>query len=198
MNRLDRWVTFIAKWTALAGGFVLVLLTISTVLSISGRAMLTMASLHDAVGWQTIFYPVLKSVGGFFTGFGVGPIPGDYELVEAGTAFAVFSFLPWCQLNRGHATVELLTGAFPPLMNRIIDVVADSLMLAIALLLAWRHWLGTVDKYNYGEITFILQFPLWWGYAASMLGAVVFILVAAYCLLRSLTGMQVRTAGAHH
>ena len=32
-------------------------------------------------------------------GLGLGPVPGDFELVEAGTALAVFCFLPWCHLK---------------------------------------------------------------------------------------------------
>ena len=55
-----------------------------TVVSIVGRASLT---------WAWV----------------LGPVPGDFELVEVGTGFAVFAFLPWCQLKRGHATVDLFT-----------------------------------------------------------------------------------------
>ena len=190
MSHLARWVTFIARWTALAGGFILILLTLITVTSISGRALSTMANLHPADGWQATVYPVLVAIGGFFTSLGAKPIPGDYELVEVGTAFAVFSFLPWCHLNRGHATVEVLAGWYPKGMNKAIDVAANLLMFVIAVLIAWRHWLGMMDKASYGETTFILQFPLWWGYAASMIGAVVFIIVAAFCFVRSITELS--------
>jgi hypothetical protein len=50
------------------GAFVLVLLAAMSVVSIAGRAL---------------------------SGLGLGPVPGDFELVEAGTALAVFCFLPW-------------------------------------------------------------------------------------------------------
>ncbi|GIL03341.1 MAG: hypothetical protein BroJett030_32400 [Alphaproteobacteria bacterium] len=200
MDRLAAWVAFIARWMALAGGFVLVVLTVLTVVSISGRAILTMANLHDPQSWLTAFYAVLRAIGGFFNGLGARPIPGDYELVEAGTAFAIFAFLPWCHLNRGHAAVDVLASWFPGLMNRVIDVIANLLMLAVALLIAWRHWLGTLDKISYGETTFILQFPVWWGYAAGMVGAVVFIVVAAFCLARSIadfaSGHRAERSGA--
>ena len=51
---------------------------------------------------------VLSIVGRAFAFAGLGPIRGDFELVEAGTALAVFCFLPWCHLRRGHATVDML------------------------------------------------------------------------------------------
>ena len=202
MKGLERVVTFIARWTALAGGLVLIILTILTVASVSGRAMLTAANLHDSDSWLMPIYPLLRSVGGFFNGLGAKPIPGDFELVEAGTGFAIFAFLPWCHLKRGHATVELLAGCYPTWLNHIIDIVANFLMLAVTVLLAWRHLLGTLDKVSYGETTFILQFPLWWGYAASMIGAVVFVIVSAFVLLRSIaefrSGAYVERAGAVH
>ena len=202
MKGLERVVTFIARWTALAGGLVLIILTILTVASVSGRAMLTAANLHDSDSWLMPIYPLLRSVGGFFNGLGAKPIPGDFELVEAGTGFAIFAFLPWCHLKRGHATVELLAGWYPTWLNHIIDIVANFLMLAVTVLLAWRHLLGTLDKVSYGETTFILQFPLWWGYAASMIGAVVFVIVSAFVLLRSIaefrSGAYVERAGAVH
>ena len=202
MKGLERVVTFIARWTALAGGLVLIILTILTVASVSGRAMLTAANLHDSDSWLMPIYPLLRSVGGFFNGLGAKPIPGDFELVEAGTGFAIFAFLPWCHLKRGHATVELLAGWYPTWLNHIIDIVANFLKLAVTVLLAWRHLLGTLDKVSYGETTFILQFPLWWGYAASMIGAVVFVIVSAFVLLRSIaefrSGAYVERAGAVH
>ncbi|MDF1775560.1 MAG: TRAP transporter small permease [Rhizobiaceae bacterium] len=157
--RLEKSIYSLARIMALAGGLVLTALIIVTVISVTGRA---------------------------FVFAGLGPIPGDFELMEAGTAFAVFAFLPWCHLNRSHAVVEILTMHFSDRANRLIEIVANALMLAFAILICWRHWLGTIDKHSYGETTFILQFPLWWAYAASLVGAVVFVIIALWCLWRSL------------
>ena len=33
----------------------------------------------------------------------------DYELVEAGVAFAIFAFIPLCQIYGSHATVDIFT-----------------------------------------------------------------------------------------
>ncbi len=157
--RIGRFIEGLTRITALAGGLVLTILIVVTVVSVGGRAL--------------VFA-------------GLAPIPGDFELVEAGTAFAVFAFLPWCHLNRGHAVVEILTMHFSTRANRFIEVIANLLMLIFAALICWRHWLGTIDKASYGETTFILQFPIWWAYAAGLVGAVVFVIVAAWCLVRSL------------
>ncbi|WP_421858424.1 TRAP transporter small permease [Oricola sp.] len=157
IRAIDRLMHRIALATALLGGGVLIALVVLTVISVTGRSL--------------VFA-------------GLAPVPGDFELVEAGTAFAVFAFLPWCHLTRGHATVEIFTLRLPGQATWVLQVVADLLMLAVAALFLWRHWIGMLDTRRYGETTFILQFPLWWAYAAASLGAGVFLIVSVWCLIR--------------
>jgi TRAP-type C4-dicarboxylate transport system permease small subunit len=146
-------IEWLARMLAIIGGLVLVAITVLTVVSITGRA---------------------------FVRQGLGPIPGDFELVEAMTAFAVFSFLPWCQLRGAHATVDVFTSFFPDRVNRVIDLVSEVLMSLVITLIAWRLWYGLQDKIRYNETTFILQFPVWWGFAAAMAAALVAVLISYY------------------
>jgi len=164
---LDRIVEQVAFWTAIAGGAALIAALVLTVVSIVGRGL--------------IFA-------------GLGPIPGDFELVEAGTAFAVLAFMGLCQFHRGHVTVDLFLSRLGRRRNAMVDVVANLLMSGAAGVLAWRLCLGMLDKRAYGETTFILQFPVWWGFAAALVGAVAFTVVCAYTVWRSLT--EVRAAEA--
>lgn len=158
-----RAMMMLARVTALAGGAVLIALVVLTVVSVTGRSM---------------------------TGFGLSPVAGDFELVEIGVGFAIFAFLPWCHLTGGHASVDILTARLAAPAQRAIAVIADGLMLAAAALIAWRLWLGMLDKIAYHETTFIREIPVWWAYAAAMLGAVCFTLIAAWCLWLSLTGQE--------
>lgn len=148
-------IEWLARALAILGGLVLILITLLTVVSITGRSM---------VDW------------------GLGPIPGDFELVEAFTAFAIFAFLPWCQLTRGHASVDVFTNFLSDRANRAIDLINELLMTIIIVLIAWRLWYGMLDKMAYNETTFILQFPVWWGFAAAMVAAVVGVIVSVYML----------------
>lgn len=148
-------IEWLARALAILGGFVLVAITLLTVVSITGRA---------------------------FVRQGLGPIPGDFELVEAMTAFAVFAFLPWCQLQRAHATVDVFTSFFSDRVNRWIDVVSECLMTLVIILIAWRLWYGMMDKIRYSETTFILQFPVWWGFAAAMAAVAIAVIVSLYML----------------
>lgn len=143
----------------MAGGAALIIVLTLTVVSIVGRGMIFL---------------------------GLGPIPGDFELVEAGTAFAVLAFMPLCQFHRGHVTVDLFLSRLGRRPNAMIDVVANLLMTIASAILTWRLYDGMLDKRSYSETSFILQFPIWWGYAACLIGAAVFTLVCAYTVLRSL------------
>lgn len=158
----------LAAGTALAGGIVLLLLVGLTCVSIAGRAL---------------------------SGLGLGPVPGDYELVEIGTGFAVFAALPWCHLRRGHAGVDLLAPLFGARLNRMLEVLADLAVLAVALLIAWRLAAGMLDKQAYSETTFILGIEIWQGYALGLAGAVVFCVAALWRAGESLAAAARGSAG---
>lgn len=158
----------LARALAVLGGLALVAVTGLTVVSIVGRA---------------------------FTRQGLGPIPGDFELVEALTAFAVFAFLPWCQLRRGHANVDVFTRALPGRVNRAIDLGAELLMTLVVVLIAWRLWYGMEDKLRHHETTFILQFPLWWSFAAAFAAAAAGVLVSLYVVALRLGELLAADAG---
>lgn len=95
------------------------------------------------------------------TAFGLGPVPGDFELVEAGTAFAVFCFLPLCHIARGHASVELFYNRFSASQRKTVLVTCDLFMLLLWGLLTWRTGVQALDYKANGELTFILQFHVW-------------------------------------
>lgn len=158
---LSQCATQLANLLALTGGLLLILIITLTCISILGRSLLPL-------------------------NIGAGPIPGIYEITEMGVAAAVFAFLPWCQLQRGHATVNLLKPLYGKRLNRLIDLIADCGMLLIAAIGSHRLYLGMLDKQGYGETTLILQAPVWLAYAASLVGMLGFTLVAAFCVLRAI------------
>jgi len=174
--RVGRILKRATRWLAYFGGIVLTASAIMTVISIAGRAMIK---------------------------FGLGPIPGDFELVELSCAVAVFSFLPWGQFNRGQVTVDILADAFPKRLRVFLGMVGDLALAVAASIIAWRLWLGLGERLPYGsdtlrsllmlgdkpfytETTFILRMPIWYGYALSMVGAAFFAVVCIYTVWRSL------------
>jgi TRAP-type C4-dicarboxylate transport system permease small subunit len=164
--RFGHVVATLSAALALVGGLVLLALVAMTVVSIIGRAL---------VGSFDVF-PFDR----------LGPVPGDFELVQAGCAVAVCAFLPWCQLRRGHVTVDVFVTRMGGRGLAVLGLIGNVLMTLAAGLIAWRLQLGLVDKLSYGETTMILQMPVWFGYAGAVFGLWAFTLVSAYTVWRSI------------
>ncbi|MFZ5965354.1 TRAP transporter small permease [Thalassococcus sp. BH17M4-6] len=159
-RHLNRIAERIAILLALASGFVLLGIVVLTCVSIIGRALVPL-------------------------NIGLGPIRGIYDITEIGMAAAVFGFLPLTQYREAHARVDLFQTALPNAVNLGLDLLFNVAMFVAALVGSYRLYLGMLDKKSYGETTLIAQIPVWQGYALSLVGCVAFVVVAAFCILRS-------------
>lgn len=158
---LDRITETVAVALAMAGGLVLLAIVVLTCVSIIGRALVPFD-------------------------LGIGPIRGIYDMTEIGMAAAIFAFLPWAQFKDAHARVDLFQSVMPGALNRLLDLMFNVAMFAVAAVGTYRLYLGMQDKLSYGETTLIAQIPVWQGYAAGLVGGIGFVLIAAFCILRSI------------
>lgn len=163
----------LARAMAVLGGIVLTALVLLTCVSVLGRGI------NSFLHWDPIA-TFMPAVSGWLLERGVGPVWGDYELVEAGIAFAIFAFIPLCQITAGHATVDIFTAYLPKRANRVIQMIVDIVFAAVLILIAWRLFEGMMSKKQYNETTFLLQFPIWWAYLISLIASVVAALVGVY------------------
>ena len=180
-KRVERFASQLSKGLVFFGGAVLTALAFMTVLSTIGRAF---------VGLQ----------------IGLGPIPGDFELVEAGTAVSVFCFMSWCQLNQGHVTVDIFTNQFGQRANALLILIGNSLIFIVAFVIAWRLWMGFGEQVTWfsqpirdligfgykpftNNTTYILGMPFWYSYLLSFIGAFCFALISAFTVWRSLNDL---------
>ncbi len=159
-RNLEIFAERLARYLALAGGAVLLGITLLNCISIIGR----------------IFLPL---------DIGLGPIRGIYDMTEIGIAVAIFAFLPWAQFREAHARVDLFQSFIPGHANLVLDFIFNAAMALVAAVGTYRLYLGMQDKLSYGETTLIAQIPVWQGYAASLIGAVGFVIVALFCTIRS-------------
>ena len=163
----------LAQVMAVLGGLVLTLLVLLVCTSVLGRSVGTL--LHG-----TFMQSNFADFSNWALAVGIGAINGDFELVEAGIAFAIFAFLPLCQLSGSHATVDVFTSKFSRRTNQALQMISECLFALILGLIAWRLFAGMEAKQRYGETTFLLQFPIWWAYAASFSGAVIAAFISFY------------------
>jgi hypothetical protein len=164
---VGRTLEFVARACAIFGGLVLTFAMLATVVSIAGR--------------------VLVNVIGGLPGFGwVGPIPGDYEIVEIGAAVAVAAFLPICQMRGGHVLVDLLFAKSGPAALAAFSILGNLLFAIVGGIIAWRLYLGAMAKFQYQESSMILGLQIGWGYLALAIFFAIAVLCAVYLVLRDL------------
>jgi len=119
---------------AVAGGLILVSMTMLVVFSVIGRAAFLL------------------------------PVPGDFEIVGIGTGIAIFLFLPYCYLQRGNVAIDIFVSHTSPSVQRGMDAFASLVCAVIAALFTWRMLFGLVDTFQYRDISMIVGVPLWWAY----------------------------------
>lgn len=170
---MKRFMLGLAQLFALLGGAALASMILIVCLSIIGR---TGASIMHSDLLQTY-------ASGFATWSleaGLGPVNGDYEIVEALMAFAIFAFIPLTQVTSGHATVDIVTNAFPAVVQRWLGAVIEVVFAIMLVVIAYKLYDGTLSKQRSGTTTFLLQFPLWWSYAGALVGAAIAAIVGVY------------------
>lgn len=175
----------LSKGMAYVGGAVLSALIGIVVMSILGREFNGL--LHD-----DFFQNNMKGLADWLLGLRIpgiwgdikiGPFNGDYEIVEAGMAFTIFSFLPLAHITGAHATVDVFTQNLSERQNRFLTLIVDVMFATVLVIIAIQLYHGTLSKHKTGQTTFLLQFPIWWAYAFSLIGAVVAAVVSVYLAL---------------
>lgn len=183
-GRVGRTLVTLTRVWALAGGLVLLAMALLTVVSV-----------------------VLRALGG--VGIGPGAVPGDFELVEMGCAVAVFAFLPWCQIERGHVTVDILATRLGTKVARALRVAGDAALALAAIVVAARLAVGFGEKVPFGseavrstlgwgpkpffpETTYDLQIPVWIPFGLALIGAALFAAASLWTLWRAATGADRR------
>lgn len=183
----ERGVTALARTMAVLAGLMMLALALMTVVSITGRAL---------------------------SGLGLGPVRGDYELVANGIGIAVFWMLPWCQLQRGHVTVDLLSVRLPARLHAALGLLGEAALTAAAIVVLRQLWLAFGERLPHGgtdvrgalgfgpppffpETTFELQIPVWMLMGAALLGAVVMVTTGLFCTARAAYWVALGREPAH-
>ncbi len=93
-------------------------------------------------------------------------VPGDIELVQIGTALAIFAFLPLCQSRRGNIVVDTFTTRLPAWLRNGLDALWDLVYVFMAVIIAWRLGVGAWDTVRSNTVSMMLGLPVGWAIAA--------------------------------
>ncbi len=148
-----------------------------------GRGLTRVSRLFVIIGGIALttagFLTVASVVGRYFFN---APIPGDFELVEMACALAVFSFLPYCQLQKGNVLVDFFTYKLSPRKRGMLDSLSALIYTAIAVLLTWRLGVGGLDLLRTNEQTIVLEIPRAYNFIFIMPCMVLLVAVSAYTI----------------
>lgn len=176
----------LSRALAMLGGVVLSALIVMTCLSISGR------HLAAALGSDAV-QSAAPTLAGWLLGLGIGRVFGDFEITELGMGFAIFCFLPLCQITVGHARVDIFTSFLSDRINRWLRLITEVAFFLALLLIAWRLSVGMSNRVRTGQTTYILEWPVWVPYAACFGAAAIAALVGLYMVvIRALEAAQNR------
>lgn len=89
------------------------------------------------------------------------PIEGDFEFVKMATAIAVFSFLPYTQIQRGNIMVDTFTTRLSARGRAALDAVWDLTYAGVAALMAHGLFTGAGEAFRSRESTMQLQILIW-------------------------------------
>ena len=123
------------------------------------------------------------------------PFPGVYEIVQVGTAVAMFMFLPYCQITGSNVTADVFTTRLRRRTVVRLGGLGALLGLAFALFLLWRMGSGLNDVYVYRETTAIYQFPIWVAYVPILASLVLLSLAAIANLAQARRGVLPEDVG---
>lgn len=154
----------LSGWIAVLGGLLAIATASLVIVSVMGRWL-------SGMPWAN----------GVANNLGVrlGPINGDFEMVQMATAVTIFAFLPYTQARRGNIYVDTFTGWLPQRTNSIIDAFWDLVYAGMMALLTWCLAVGTIEHYQSGQTTMLLQIIAWPAIAISTMLLALLTCVAA-------------------
>jgi len=106
------------------------------------------------------------------------PIRGVYEFVEAMMVLFVFNGMSTAFLQRRNIVIDLVDSVAPrPIVTALVRL-ADLLTVVTVGMFAYAMIKPALQSYSYGEVKMELQVPIWWFWAAALIGVAGAILCA--------------------
>jgi TRAP-type C4-dicarboxylate transport system permease small subunit len=110
------------------------------------------------------------------------PLVGDYELVQAFSAVAVALALPYTHWVKANVIVDFFTMNAPPLVNGVLDAIANLLVALFSAVIAWRLAYGLLSLQASEDASMLLGIPTWWIYLFMVPSFALLSLTALYGL----------------
>ncbi|MBI2355071.1 MAG: TRAP transporter small permease [Deltaproteobacteria bacterium] len=147
---LGNFLLKVSRFFALTGGLIFVALVLMSLVSVVGRKLFSFA------------------------------VPGDVEMLQMCSAFALSSFFAYCHLIHGDIKVDFFTHNMAPHRVAFLDAFGSLMVGLFAVLIAWRTGAGAMSLKEAGETSAILAWPVWIPQALMVPGFILMALAGFY------------------
>ncbi len=118
------------------------------------------------------------------------PIRGEFELVTFGTSWAVYFFLPYCQIVKGNVIVDFFFARAGARVKHFLDAIGSLLYAAIVALLVWRMSDGAREVFGSGQESAVMNIPYWWSFPVALICLSLLAAVTLYTFWQSARGLR--------
>ena len=105
------------------------------------------------------------------------PILGGNEIVQIGMALVVMMAMPFTTLKNGHIRVDVLDPYLGATGRFLSDIMVRVVSCYVLYLLVDKTWDKALDAHEYGDVTNMVEIPVWIAYGAITIGMVLVIVV---------------------
>ncbi len=155
---MRRTLETLAAWWAIAGGVLLLAITVVTSYNV---AAFTAGGMLEALGVN------------------VDGLPGYEDFVRLMISCAALMFFPYCQLSRGHVAVEIFVSALPARLRGALDRAWTALIALTAVFLGIMMVVGLIETRDDRTSTSILGWVEWPFYIPGAISLALWAAIAA-------------------
>jgi len=105
------------------------------------------------------------------------PILGSQELIQIGMGVVVMLAMPYTALTGKHIQVDILDNHLGKTGRFAADLLARAVGIYVLWLLIGKAWEKMWDAIEFGDVTNMIEVPIWIAYAAIVFGMGFFALV---------------------
>jgi TRAP-type C4-dicarboxylate transport system permease small subunit len=98
------------------------------------------------------------------------PVLGDAEIVQIGMSLVVMMAMPYATANGAHIRVDIFDSRIGAWGRFLGDLMARSVGAYILFLLIDKTWDKALDAHEYGDVTNMIEIPVWIAYGSITIG----------------------------
>lgn len=138
-----------------------------------------------------IFLNVINVVGRYLAGFALNGVDEIEIYILIWIAFLGAALVTW---RHSHLRMDVLIGACPRAVRRVVAIFEMAVMLAVSAFVAWQSFKYVERMYALGAVSDIAHIPTWIPHSAIAISFAAIALIVLVRGLQRITGADARSA----